>query len=311
MAKVLAVFGATGQQGGSVIEFVLNDPELSKQYQLRAITRDVTSKSAQTLKGKNVEVVEGDSSQPASLDTALAGAHTVFAMTVPSFTPDGEQVEYASGKVIADAAVAQGAKYIIFSTLPHVSELSGGKYTNAIHCDAKAKIEQYIRGLPIKSAFVALGMYISNYYHLPFFAPQETADGSYVMARSNSPKAKFPMVNAEGDTGKFVGAILAQPENYKGKVFLAATAMYDTDEVAAAMSKATGKTVVYKQISLDAWKATLPFAQDIFGDTFSAMEEFGYCGAETESLLAWSVQNARGKLTTVEEYLKENPLPLA
>lgn len=38
MSNVLAVFGATGQQGGSVINYALNDPKLSQEYKIRAIT---------------------------------------------------------------------------------------------------------------------------------------------------------------------------------------------------------------------------------------------------------------------------------
>lgn len=37
-------------------------------------------------------------------------------------------VEFAQGKAIADAAVAAGVGYLIFSTLPSSKEFSGGKY---------------------------------------------------------------------------------------------------------------------------------------------------------------------------------------
>lgn len=43
MSKILAIFGAAGQQGSSVLNHVLNDPELSQEYSVRAITRDVNS----------------------------------------------------------------------------------------------------------------------------------------------------------------------------------------------------------------------------------------------------------------------------
>lgn len=56
MSKILAVFGATGQQGGSVIDYVLNDPELSQKYKIRAITHDANSEKAKRLKA-TVEVV--------------------------------------------------------------------------------------------------------------------------------------------------------------------------------------------------------------------------------------------------------------
>ena len=51
-------------QGGSVINHVLNNPELSKKYEIRAITRDVNSEKAKQLKEK-VTVVEGDISNAA------------------------------------------------------------------------------------------------------------------------------------------------------------------------------------------------------------------------------------------------------
>ena len=46
MSKLLTVFGATGQQGGAIVEYVINDPELSKQYKIHGITRDLTKPTA-------------------------------------------------------------------------------------------------------------------------------------------------------------------------------------------------------------------------------------------------------------------------
>jgi uncharacterized protein YbjT (DUF2867 family) len=65
MSKLLVVFGATGQQGGSVVETILVDPGLSKEYSLRGTTRDVGSFAAQALTKKGVEV------DRAELDNAL------------------------------------------------------------------------------------------------------------------------------------------------------------------------------------------------------------------------------------------------
>lgn len=51
------MFGATGNQGGSVVKTVLSHPELSKTYKIRAITRDVTKPASIALKEKGAEVV--------------------------------------------------------------------------------------------------------------------------------------------------------------------------------------------------------------------------------------------------------------
>ena len=57
MSKLLTVFGATGNQGGAVIKTILGDPELSKEYKLRAVTRDPSKPAAEDLKSQGVEVV--------------------------------------------------------------------------------------------------------------------------------------------------------------------------------------------------------------------------------------------------------------
>lgn len=57
MTKLLTVFGATGVQGGSVIRAVLADPVLSKNYKIRAVTRDVSKAPAQALVQMGIELV--------------------------------------------------------------------------------------------------------------------------------------------------------------------------------------------------------------------------------------------------------------
>ena len=58
MSKILTVFGATGNQGGSLINYVVNSSKLSKIYKLRGVTRDVSKPAALALKEKGVEVVK-------------------------------------------------------------------------------------------------------------------------------------------------------------------------------------------------------------------------------------------------------------
>jgi uncharacterized protein YbjT (DUF2867 family) len=57
MSKTITVFGATGNQGGSVVQAILADPVLSKEFQVRGVTRDVNKPNAQKLASKGVELV--------------------------------------------------------------------------------------------------------------------------------------------------------------------------------------------------------------------------------------------------------------
>lgn len=308
MSRVLVIFGATGQQGGSVLSHVLNDAELSKQYSIRAITRDPSSASAQELKKKDVDVVGADLTDKSSLHVAMKGAHTVFALTAPSFGPNAKVQEVTQGKALADAAVAESVQYIIFSTLPHVSTISGGKYTKVNGFDAKAEIQAYIQTLPIRSAFFAPGSFMQNCQTV--MLPHPTGSGTYVIARHVSPLTQLPLIDTVGDSGKYVGAILAEPDKYEGKTFCAATALYSMEEIAQAISKASGKTVTYEQIPEETFRQGLPPWGDQLIEMMNYQQDFGYYGPQTKELVAWASENAHGKVHIFEDYLAKNPLPL-
>ena len=309
MSQILAVFGATGRQGNSVVNHVLNDSELSQLYKIRAITRDVESENAKQLSAK-VEVVHGDILDQGSLETALRGVHTVFLMTKPALGPDALDVEYSNGKRVADVALGEGVEYIIFSTGPPVSKISGSKYTKVTFFDAKAKIEQYIRSLPIKSASYSPGAYLQNLQVDNWANQPETPGGPWIIARHTFPECRLPMIDIVGDTGKFVGAILAEPEGFEGKTLCAAVGLYSLKEIAAVVSKTSGKSVVYEQISVEKFKQRRPLAADMIAEIYSFAEEFGYWGRASEDLVAWGAENARGELCTLEGFFEKHPLQL-
>lgn len=57
MSKIISVFGATGNQGGSVIRAILNDSKLSSEFKIRGITRDTSKPASKALEAKGVEMV--------------------------------------------------------------------------------------------------------------------------------------------------------------------------------------------------------------------------------------------------------------
>lgn len=56
--KILVVFGATGNQGGSVIKAILGDPAVKAQFEIRGVTRDPTKPAATALAEKGVNVIK-------------------------------------------------------------------------------------------------------------------------------------------------------------------------------------------------------------------------------------------------------------
>jgi uncharacterized protein YbjT (DUF2867 family) len=314
--STLAVFGATGQQGGSVIHHVLSDPALSSRYKLRAITRDTTSPKARALLARGVSVVAADFDSPSSLTSALRGVDTVFAVTTPDFTSDAVAIEFARAKAVADAAVDAGAEYLIFSTLAPMEEISRGKYTRVYAYDAKAKAESYIRSLPIKSAFFAGAPFMQNFNAQVFLSPKK-AEGTerWVWKRNNSPETKYPFIDGVADTGKFVGAVLASPDEYEGKTLYGAEGLYSLEDISGLMSTSTGREVVYEQVSDEEFRASLKafggeVLADMFVEAFKFYEEYGAFGPGTEEKVEWSVKQVGGRLTSLEEFFKREPLKL-
>lgn len=311
--SILAIFMAASTQGQSIITQVLNDPSLSSTYTIRAITRDPSSTSAQFLHTLPIEVVAADASNPSTLLPALKDVTTVFAVTMPNFSPTGLEDEYNAGVAIANAAVALGCKYLIFSTLPSVTSISSGKYGPIAHFDARARVEGYIRTLDIQSAFVSLGCFMENFVNPAFaiFWPKrKEQDGKWVITLQFAPDSVMPLVAAGEDTGKFVGAILADPCKFEGKTVCASGGLYTWRQVAAVMAKSSGKDVVYEQVSKEEWTESLMFGKEVFPECFAALEEFGYYGPKTVEEVGWAVENARGEVMGLGEFLVRNPLRL-
>ncbi|MCJ1291614.1 hypothetical protein MMC34_003159 [Xylographa carneopallida] len=308
MSKLLVVFGATGQQGGSVISTVLAEPELSKQYKIRAITRDTSKPAAQALAHKGVEVVQADSDDKASLQHAFKDVHTTFIVTTTPESAGAKEAEIKQGKTIVDAAVAAGAQYIIFSSAAPAGQI-GGKPVDIF--DSKFEIERYIRSLSVKSAFFAPGFFMENFRGNA--QPRPTpAPGVYGIANIPSGDTVLPLLDTAADTGKFIAPILAQPEKYAGKVFYGCTALYSYDDVAKIFTEVTGKTVKYKQLPTEVFSGFMPpAAAAVAVPMLTFFKEQGYYGPKTKEHVDWTLQQTSAKLTTFEEFLKKNNISLA
>ncbi|CAG84741.2 DEHA2A10274p [Debaryomyces hansenii CBS767] len=303
MSKILVVFGATGQQGSSVVSYVKE--RMSDRFKIRAITRDPYKPEAKALEESGVEVVKADLGDKQSIKQAFKGADTIFAMTAVSF---GGQTELEQGKIIADAAVEEKVPNIIWSTLPSANEISNGEFTHVVHFDEKAEVEKYIRSLPINSSFFSPGCFMQNF--ATSLKPQPVGDGKYTMFNVMRPASEFPFFDTD-DTGKFVGAILNEPEKFHGKILYAATDLYSYEVIARIISKDTGKNVNYQQIPANAFREQIPkpIAEEIT-EMFQYVDKYNHYGSETREKVEWGKQQVSEKLTTLEEYFKRNPLGL-
>lgn len=218
----------------------------------------------------------------------------------------GKDEEISLGKSIADAAVAAKAHYLIWSSMVSPTRISGGKFPNVDHFESKYDVEQYIRTLPIKSAFFVPGSFMQN------FARPNTitalGDGTYALFNIHASELKMPYIDIAADTGKWVGAILAEREKYEGKGICAATRLYTQAETAELISKATRKMVKHVRIPVERFEGYLPEGFRTQLSEMTQYMQFGYYGKDMEKDVAWGAAQAKGKLTELGEYFAENPL---
>src|ERR1700675_4192668 len=110
--KLIAVIGATGQQGGAVVRAV----QARGQFKVRALTRNPGRH-----RGLADEVVEADLDRPETLKAAFEGAYGVFLVT--NFREAGtDELKQAAAAV--HAAKDSGVKHFVWSTLPDVEAIS-------------------------------------------------------------------------------------------------------------------------------------------------------------------------------------------
>jgi uncharacterized protein YbjT (DUF2867 family) len=129
----ITVIGATGQQGGAVI-----DALLKQRIPVRAITRNPNGDTARTLAQRGVAVVGADLEDVDSIRVAFDGAAAAFAMTTHDGL-DGPTREVAHGHVIATAAAAAGLPCLVYSSVGGVDRGSG-----VPHFESKHRIEEVL-----------------------------------------------------------------------------------------------------------------------------------------------------------------------
>src|SRR5712691_10453127 len=162
--KLIAVIGATGHQGGGVLRAL----QARGQFKVRALTRNPDQHRELA-----DEVVEADLDKPETLKAAFAGAHGVFLVT--NFREAGSD-ELKQATAAIRAAKDVGVKHFIWSTLPDVEAISGGKF-RVPHFTGKAKIDRIVE----EAGFAHHTFVIAPFYYqnlVGTLAPQKQADGS-------------------------------------------------------------------------------------------------------------------------------------
>jgi uncharacterized protein YbjT (DUF2867 family) len=211
---LITVAGAASKQGRSVAAALLD----SGRYRVRALTRRADSAPMRQLaeRGADIVVAPLELGRQAELIAAMHGSHGAFLMTPPiTPVPPPSQPELALGRELADAANAAGVKHVVWSGLENVhARTASAKW--APHFTEKALVEEHIRSLPLRSSFIYLAFFYSNF--LEHYVPARQADGSLSFAIYLPPDTPMPFVDPLTATGPAVLEIFDHPEKYAGAV---------------------------------------------------------------------------------------------
>lgn len=248
----ILVTGATGAQGGGVVRHLL----ARGRFAVRALTRNPDSEKARALAAAGVEVVRGDLADPSTLPVALAGCHGVFGVT--SFWEHFEG-ELEHGKNLVEAVAASDVRHFVFSTLPHVKAITGGRL-DVPHFDLKGRLEEMTVALGIPATFVHVAFYFDNFIH--FLPPRRQEDGTFAFGFPQGDTA-LAAVAAE-DVGGVVAPIFERPAEFLGRTVVIAGDELPPAAYAAEMTRALGREIRYAHVPHETF-AALPFrgAEDL------------------------------------------------
>lgn len=114
--QLILIAGATGTQGGAVI-----DALLARNIAVRAIVRDKNSEAAQALDSRNVELAEATFDDLNSLTRAGQGATGIFSVQMGTHPGNkGEETRHANNLIAA--AGAAGIQQIVHTSVARAGE---------------------------------------------------------------------------------------------------------------------------------------------------------------------------------------------
>lgn len=313
-SQIIAVVGATGNQGSSVVKTFVDLPG----WKVRAITRNPNSDKAKELVSLGAEAVQADLSDVESLYRAFQGATAIFVNTdfwatyVASLGAGKNneesaklayetELQYSKNAAIAAARIDTVAKYV-YSALGPMKRASGGKYSS-YHWEGKADAVDYIEQeqleLAKKTSFIYLGAYNTNAFLLPKLNPKTE---EYEVALPSPKETSFPVIDAAKSTGPFVRALVEDEQ--PGIKLLA----YDPDsyltagETLAIWSRASGKEAKFVEFTLEAMhEATKVPLEILCGATY--IYEFGYTAGLDNVIEPHQLKN-KVQTPSYEEWLK-------
>jgi uncharacterized protein YbjT (DUF2867 family) len=289
--KLIAVVGATGHQGGSVVRAL----RASGQFKVRALTRNPAKhpKLAD-------EVVAADLNRPETLGAAFAGAYGVFVVT-NAWEAGRDESKQALAAV--NAAKEAGVRHFIWSTLPNVETISGGTI-DVPHFTDKAKVERIVE----EAGFAYHTFVIAPFYYqnlLGALTPQKQPDGSSGWALPLNPEKRVIHMGDISEIGRIVAGAFEHPDIAgHGEHLPLVGDFLSFNEVIATLNR-QGHKVSFKQVPREVFATWFPGAADVAA-MLTYFEAHTYLGSNSRDAIALANKVAGRQPTNFAAWAKAN-----
>ena len=231
---LVAVVGATGQQGGATAAALLD-----AGVRVRALVRDPGKPAARALAERGAELVRADLTDPAAVRSALDGVDRLFAMT--TFAGErGVEGEVEQGRTLADAAAATGVDHVVYSSV-------GGaeRHTGVPHFESKRRVEEHMESLGLPVTFLRPVFFMEN-----LTAQGPTVEDGELVVRLPLPAGVPLQMVAVADIGAAATAALLDPSRVPGGAIELAGDELTGEQVAAVFGRHAGLPARYEALPL-------------------------------------------------------------
>ena len=289
--NLIAVIGATGHQGGGVVRAL----QARGQFKVRALTRN-PDKHRELAE----EVMEADLNRPETLAAAFKGAHGVFLVTTSSLEGTDERKQ---GTAAVKAASDAGVKHFIWSTLPDVEAISGGKF-NVPHFTNKAKVDRIVKDAGFANHTFSIAPFF--YQNLVgAMAPQQQADGSMGWALPLDPSVRCIHMGDIRELGTIVAGAFAHPDQVgHGKYLPLVGEFMSFNEIVDVLNR-QGHNFSFTQVPADVFATLFPGAAEIAA-MFRYFEAHTYLGSDSSDQIALANKVAGREPTRFSTWAGEN-----
>ena len=289
--KIIAVVGATGQQGGAVVRAL----QAGKQFKVRALTRNPAKH-----RGLADEVVEADLNRPETLASAFNGAYGVFLVT--NFQEHGTS-ELKQATAAVRAAKDAGVKHFVWSTLPDAEAISKGKL-HVPHFTGKAKVDRIVREAGFANhTFVIAPFYYQNL--IGVLGPQKQPNGSAGWTLPLDPAVRGIHMGDITELGDIVAGAFAHPDQAGHGEYLPLVGDFMSFNEIIDTLKQQGHSLSFNQVPKEVFAGFFPGAAEI-AEMFAYFQAHTYLGSDSRDEIGLANKLAGSPATKFSAWARVN-----